>query len=66
MNIEPEAIADREGCCFASEDEMPAAGDIFNAPELGTGGKGEEVDAAKDSGRKVEEEDGCCHGDGHD
>ena len=44
---------------------MPAGGDIFDAPELGGRGKGEEVDAAKDPGRKVEEEDGWCQRDGH-
>lgn len=44
---------------------MPAGGDIFDAPELGCRGKGEEVDAAKDPGRKVEEEDGWCQSDSH-
>ena len=65
MNIEPKAITDGERRCFAREDEMPAAGNIFYAAELSGGCKGEEVDTAKDSGRKVEEEDGrrkdVCH-----
>ena len=58
MNIEPEAITNGEGRCLAGEDEMPAVGDIFYAAELSGSGKGEEIDAAKNSGRKVEKEDG--------
>ena len=60
MDIEPETITNGEGRCFAGEDEMPAAGNIFYAAELSGSGKGEEVDAAENSGRKVEEEDGRC------
>ena len=66
MDIEPKTITDGEGRCFAREDEMPAAGNIFYAAELSGGGKGEEVDAAKDSRRKIEEEDGRRKGVGHD
>lgn len=57
-DMEPEAITDRQGYCFASEDEMPASGEIFDASKLGGGSEGEKVDAAKNSRRKVEEEDG--------
>ena len=66
MNIEPKAITDGERRCFAREDEMPAAGNIFYTTELSGGCKREEVDTAKDSGRKVEEEDGRRNVFGHD
>ena len=52
-DVEPEGITHRVGCCFASEDEMPSSGDVFYALELGGGGEGEQVDATKDTWRKV-------------
>lgn len=61
--MEPEAITDGEGCRFASKDKMPTRRNVFYALKMGGGGEREEVDSAKDSWRKVEEEDGCCgHG----
>ena len=51
--MEPEGITYGVGCCFASEDEMPSNGDVFYALEMGGGGEGEQVDAAKDTWRKV-------------
>lgn len=45
---------------------MPAGGNILYAPEVGSGGEGEEIDAAKNSRRQVEKKDNCCQSDGHD
>lgn len=63
--MEPEAITDGERGCFASEDEMPTGRQILKALKLDGGGEGEEVDTAKNSWRKAEEEDGCRQSGGH-
>lgn len=64
--MEPETLTDGEGCCLASEDESPSGWYIFQASKLGGGSEGEEVDAAKDSRRKVEEKHDSCHSGCHD